>query len=122
MAYYKSFYQDENLYLAGPECFYPNGSQRLAAMRRQAEAYGFGVALPNDNPLSLDNADLQKNADSLFKNCADSINASTAILVDLETFRGTEPDGGSICELGMAYARNLRCYGYTRDGRNMVHK
>ncbi len=115
-------YQSESIYIAGPECFYTGGVKILNAMRRRAESFGFTVTLPNDNPLRLDNKDLRKNGDDIFKNCAHSINKSTAIIVDLETFRGAEPDGGSIYEVGMAYAQKARCYAYTRDKRAMVHK
>ena len=115
-------FNGEAIYIAGPECFYVNGYDSLGAMRKESEYYGFEVTLPNDNPLNLEHEDLRKNADEIFENCAKSMNASTVIIADLETFRGCEPDGGSIYEIGMAYARGIRCYGYTRDLRNMVHK
>lgn len=118
----RSFYDKESLYIAGPEVFYPNGTKLLLAMRRKAEALGFGVALPNDNVLKLDHEDPRRNADSIFANCADSINRSTAIVADLEAFRGAEPDGGTIYEIGMAYARGLRCYAYSRDMRPAAQK
>lgn len=115
-------YKDECLYIAGPECFYTGGDEILLAMRRRAESFGFLVSLPNDNPLKLDNVDLRLNADAIFENCAKSMLRTTAIVTDLETFRGTEPDGGSIFEIGMAYALGLRSYAYTRDARSMAHK
>ena len=112
----------ESIYIAGPECFYSGGFDQLNAMRRFAEVNGFDVSLPNDTPLKLDHEDLRKNADVIFENCAQSMNQSTAILCDLEFYRGPEADGGSIYELGMAYARGIRCYGYTRDKREMKWK
>lgn len=110
------------IYIAGPECFYIDGNDRLNAMRRRSESLGFDVSLPNDKPLKLDNEDLRLNADTIFENCAESMNRSTAIIVDLEFYRGPEADGGSVYEIGMAYARGIRCFGYTRDKRNMVWK
>ena len=110
------------LYIAGPECFYRNGTAQLEAMRREAEACGYDVTLPNDTPLDLGHEDLRRNADAIFRNCADSMDRSTAILCDLAFYRGPEPDGGSIYELGMAYARGISCYGYTRDKRAMCWK
>ena len=110
------------IYIAGPECFYKDGNAQLDVMRRRSESFGFDVSLPNDNPLKLDHADLRLNADAIFKNCADSMNRSTAIICDLEFYRGPDVDGGSVYELGMAYARGIRVYGYTRDKRPMVWK
>ena len=115
-------FHKEKLYLAGPECFYTNGYTLWDSMRRKAEYYGFQVTMPSDNPLDLTGEGPRETAKAIFRNCARCINASTAILVDLETFRGSEPDGGSIFELGMAYARGIRCYGYTRDKRPVVWK
>lgn len=115
-------YKDEMLYIAGPACFYPRGYDLWEALRKKATYLGFGVALPNDNKLELNHADLRLNADVIFANCAESMNHTTTIVADLEQFRGSEPDGGTVYEIGMAYARGLRCYGYTRDKRDMVHK
>lgn len=115
-------YKEENLYIAGPECFYPDGFTYLAAMRREAEYYGFGVSLPNDSPLKTDHSDRKRNADAIFENCRKSMLESTAIIADLENFRGSEPDGGTVYELGMAYALGLRCYAYTRDKRDSIQK
>lgn len=117
-----NLHKQETIYIAGPECFYTNGYTLWDAMRRKAEYNGFRVAMPNDNPLDLSDSDLQGNAKKIYQNCADSINKSTAILVDLENFRGSEPDSGSIFELGMAYANGIGCYAYTRDKRALVWK
>lgn len=118
----KRRYTDERLYIAGPEVFYTGGFTVLDAMRRKAEYYGFTVTLPNDRQLGLGNEDLRLNADAIFANCSRAMNESTAIIMDLEQFRGSEPDGGTIYELGMAWARGMRCYGYSRDLRETVYK
>lgn len=111
-----------SVYIAGPYVFYERGYTALDSMRFATEARGFKVSLPNDTVLSLDHEDLQKNGDVIFWNCADSMNASDTIICDLEFYRGFEPDGGSVYEIGMAYAKGARCYGFTRDLRNMVVK
>lgn len=110
------------VYIAGPYVFYRRGYTMLDAMRRATEALGYGVSLPNDKELALDRDDLRSNADTIFANCAESMNVSDAIVCDLEFYRGFEPDGGSVYELGMAYARGIRCYGFTRDLRAMAVK
>lgn len=114
--------KNESIYIAGPECFYFNGTERLRAMRAAAESCGLSVTLPNDNELDLNHTDLRLNADAIFANCAESMNRSTGIICDLEYFRGPEPDSGSIYEIGMAYALGIRCYGYTRDKREQKWK
>ena len=115
-------FRNEKIYIAGPECFYTHGYDMLAEMKKKSESKGFGVTLPNDNPLDLENPDLQKRADSIFADLDVVMKESTAIIADLEAYRGSEPDSGSIYEIGMAYALGIRCYGYTRDKRPLAAK
>lgn len=115
-------FKKEKIYIAGPECFYQDGPIRLNAMRRRAESLGFEVTLPNDHPLDMDNPDLQKRADSIFADLKKVMKETTIILADLESYRGSEADSGTIYEIGMAYADGLKCYGYTRDKRPLVWK
>jgi nucleoside 2-deoxyribosyltransferase len=115
-------YKDVGLYIAGPECFYARGYDLWWAQRKLAEYYGFSVVLPTDTRLKLDNPDLRLNAKEIFDDLKVLVTRTTAIIADLEFFRGCEPDGGTVFEIGMIYAKHGRCYGYTRDMRPMVHK
>lgn len=115
-------YAGETLYIASPACFYHDGYTLWEAWRGLAEYHGIRVLMPTRNALDLTHEDLRLNANAIFDNCALAMNECTAIIADLEAFRGTEPDGGTLFELGMAYARGLRAYGFTRDRRPMIHK
>lgn len=112
----------EGIYIAGPECFYKYGYDLWFALKAKAEALGFRVVLPNTHPLDMENPDLQKRADSIFADLKKVIMDTTAIVADLEAYRGCEADSGTVYELGMAYAKGARCYGYTRDKRSMATK
>ena len=120
--YQHDLVKDEAIYIAGPECFYKYGYDLLAAMRKRAEALGFGVTLPNDHPLDMENPDHQKRADSIFEDLKTIMLETTVIVSDLEAYRGCEPDSGTIYEIGMAYAKGARSYAYTRDKRSMAVK
>ncbi|MGL6198763.1 MAG: nucleoside 2-deoxyribosyltransferase [Lachnospiraceae bacterium] len=120
--YQHKLFEKESIYIAGPECFYTYGYDMLAAMRAKAESLGFGVTLPNDNPLDMENPDKQKRADSIFADLKAAINKTTVIIADLNEYRGAEADSGSVYEIGMAYAKGAKCYGYTRDKRSMAAK
>ena len=104
-------FKDEKIYIAGPECFYTGGYEMLGAMRKYAESKGFGVTLPNDHPLDMGNPDLQKRADSIFADLKAIMLDTTVVIADLEAYRGSEADSGTIYELGMAYGKGARCYG-----------
>lgn len=109
--------KDESLYIAGPLVFYVNGTKMWNAWKLEAEFYGFTVALPNDNKLNFEAGNKRELSAAIFKNCRDSINLTTGIIANLETYRGFVPDGGTIFEVGMAYGRGAKCYAYTRDKR-----
>lgn len=115
-------FQQERIYIAGPECFYKNGFALLNAMKCYAQSQGFAVTLPNDHPLDMENEDLRKRADSIFRDLKTIMKETTVIIADLEAFRGAEADSGTVYEIGMAYADGLKCYGYTRDKRALAWK
>lgn len=109
--------QNERLYLAGPLVFYVNGLKSWHAWRQEAQFRGFEVALPNDFVPQFEPGDLRGLSAEIFKNCRDSINQTTTIIANLENYRGMVPDGGTVFEVGMAYGKGAKCYGYTRDLR-----
>ena len=109
--------KDESLYIAGPLCFYKNGYGMWDALKKEAEFYGFTVALPNNNVLEYEEGNKRQFSAAIFKNCRDSINKTTCLIVNLENYRGLVPDGGSVYEMGMAYAKGAKLYGCTRDKR-----
>ena len=115
-------FENEKIYIAGPQCFYTNGYKIWNILREKAEVFGFKVTLPNDVQFDFSHEDLRKTADEIFDNCARTMNESTVIIADLEAFRGSEPDGGTVYEMGMAFAKGAKCYSYTRDKRTTVWK
>jgi len=109
--------KDESLYIAGPLCFYKNGYGMWHALRKEAEFNGFKVALPNDTVLVYEEGNKRQFSSAIFKNCRDSMNQTTCIIANLENYRGCVPDGGTVYEMGMAYAKGAKLYGFTRDKR-----
>lgn len=115
-------YLSERLYIAGPECFYPRGYDLWWAQRKLAEYHGIPVVLPTTTELKLSSSRLQENAAEIFEDLIIQANQSTAIIADLEFFRGTEPDGGTVFELGWIWAIGGTLFGYSRDLRPMRAK
>lgn len=115
-------YGKEGLYIAGPECFYRNGYELWWAQRKLAEYHGLHVVLPTSTHLKLDDDDARMNAKEIFDDLVVQIDHTTAIIADLEIFRGCEPDGGTVFELGWVWSRYGRLYGYSRDLRPMAVK
>lgn len=109
--------KDERLYIAGPLCFYKNGFDMWHALRKEAEFNGFKVVLPNDLHLEYEEGNKRQYSSAIFKNCRDAMHQTTCIIANLENYRGCVPDGGTVYEMGMAYASGAKLYGFTRDKR-----
>lgn len=115
-------YGKEGLYIAGPECFYGRGYELWWAQRKLAEYHGVPVVLPTSTELKLDATDPKLNAKEIFDDLIVQVARTTSIIADLEFFRGCEPDGGTVFELGWVWAKKGRLYGYSRDLRPMSVK
>ena len=115
-------YPEEGLYIAGPECFYENGYELWWAERKLAEFYGIPVVIPTSTPLKGNAEDLRDNAFEIFNDLVEKMKATTAIIADLEFFRGSEPDGGTIFEMGWLWAKGGSLYAFSRDCRIMAAK
>lgn len=101
------------LYIAGPYCFYDNGYSDWWADRKKAEGKGLQVWMPTATELKLDAGDLRLNAMEIFADLLKMREKTDIIIADLEAFRGVEPDGGTVFELGMLYGKGGRLYGRT---------
>ena len=104
-------YAGYGLYIAGPQCFYERGYSMWHSYRKLAEYYGFTVVLPNDTPLDLTHEDLRDNAREIFANLQEVIQQTKIIIADLDLFRSSEPDCGTLFELGMVHGAGGLLYG-----------
>ncbi len=113
--------RNHRLYLAGPLCFYPDGNTMWNANRKEAEFNGFEVTMPNDNKFVSEGEQVSQVelASRIFKNTVWGMERTDGIIANLETYRGSEPDGGTVYEMGMAYAQGARIYAFTRDKRTV---
>ena len=110
------------IYIAGPECFLPNGYALWWSARKLAESKGFAVTMPTATPLKQDAAALRDNAREIFDDLLIRADESDTIIADLRSFRGPEPDGGTIFEMGMMKARGARLYGYDLTLMSVVER
>ena len=123
----------EYVYVAGPDGFYLTGGHMRTALSEQVQAAGLNVTLPNrkrseerakergevpvDTSNMTEHEKRRAGGARIFKGCADSMAESNACIANLENYRGTQRDGGTTFEIGMAYAKGCRIYAYARDKR-----
>lgn len=98
------------IYLAGPDVFLENAGAVLAEKKLQLELLGFDVLTPLDL-ISDDPYEIAVNNQMMIERC-------DIVLANVEPFRGTEPDSGTVYEIGYAVASKKIVYTYNNPQKN----
>lgn len=112
MKYYlKEVY--EKIYLAGPDVFEKDALAQGEALKQLCNDFGFEGLFPLDNVIKEDNP--TKMAEAIRLANIELIRQADIIMANLDSFRGFEPDSGTVYEVGFAEALGKPVYGYTPD-------
>ena len=98
------------LYLAGPDVFRPDAAAWAGRVRELCRAAGHEAMIPQDD-------DIPTTAAAIYRSNLQRIAAADAVLVNLNPFRGDEPDSGTCVEIGYALALGKTVIGYADDLR-----
>lgn len=115
-------FSKEKLYLAGLECFYTNGYTLWDAMRRKAEYNGFGVTMPSDNSTGYEQSRSARPCKGDFPELCQLYERVYCHSGGLGKLPWCRAGWWFHLRAGMAYARGMRCYAYTRDKRALTWK
>ena len=114
------------VYIAGPECFMPDGDEKARQALALCEKYGFeGISPALGHPLGKEidfSQGKQSAAKQIFYNNINYINNCDLVIANVNNFRGWEPDGGTCFELGYAYTQGKKLYGFMADTRPCYEK
>lgn len=101
----------EQVYLAGPDVFRQDGLSRGEYLKELCAENGMQGLYPFDNaiPEGLAGPDAAK---VISQANMDMIRNCTAVLINLNHFRGKEPDSGTAFEFGMALALGKKVWAY----------
>lgn len=114
------------IYIAGPECFMPDGKEKSQKAVQLCVENGFDAISPalgvkGETPLDFSKG--RKNAGmQIFKRNIEYINSCDIVIANVNNFRGWEPDGGTCFEIGYAYTQGKKIYGFMRDTRPCYEK
>lgn len=104
----------EKIYLAGPDVFRPDAIERGAYLKSLCAAQGMKGMYPFDNALP-DGLTGPEAAKVISQMNMDMIRNCTGVLINLQHFRGLEPDSGTAFEFGMAVALGKPVWAYCED-------
>ncbi|MEG2191841.1 MAG: nucleoside 2-deoxyribosyltransferase [Oscillospiraceae bacterium] len=114
------------VYIAGFECFLPDGKQRAQRAVEICEELGFvGVSpmIGDGNAPPIDFSKGKKAAAiQIFHNNIGYIDRCDLVIANLNNFRGWELDGGTCFELGYAFSQEKKLYGFMEDTRPCFEK
>ncbi|MEK3915152.1 nucleoside 2-deoxyribosyltransferase [Paenibacillus sp. FSL H7-0331] len=104
------------IYLAGFEVFYPNALEIGANLKAECAEHGFVGLFPMDNVINKQpGRSKMEIASDIFHANIKLIENSDIIAANLNSFRGAEPDSGTVFEVGYACALGKKLYGYMSD-------
>lgn len=114
------------VYIAGFECFLPDGEDRAKkalAMCRAAGFEGISPAMgdPENPPIDFSQGK-KRAAKQIFLNNIKSIDRCDLVIANVNNFRGWEPDGGTCFELGYAFSQGKKLYAFMDDTRPCFEK
>ncbi len=101
-----------SVYLAGPDVFRPDAVEHLRMLARVA------VDLGLEAPVPIDGTDLgEQTAQGIYDANLALLRRADGIVANLMPFRGTEPDSGTVFEVGAAVMLGLPvvAYGVARE-------
>lgn len=103
------------VYFAGPDVF----SRSYGVFKEKVAATCAELALeplfPGDEVTGMDPA-------AIFRDNLALIDRADVVVANLNSFRGSEPDSGTVFELGYAYARGKALWGYVDNGETTTER
>lgn len=109
----------KKVYLAGPDVFRPDAVEAGMRLKQLCLEHGIQGLYPFDNLLPPELSP-EKASDYIFKANVKQLISADALLVNLNHFRGFEPDSGTVYELAMAYTLGKPVWVYFEPKGEMV--
>jgi nucleoside 2-deoxyribosyltransferase len=101
------------VYLAGPDVFHPDAKPRLLELARLCDAHGMEALIPSDELVPTFSKTVPE---TIFELNLALLKRADGVIANLGPFRGSEPDSGTVFEVGFAYARGRHVVGYGVPG------
>ncbi len=99
------------IYIAGPDVFEPDSIEIGQKYSKLCKEYGYEGLYPLDNIVDFEQPK-QKIAQDIFHANVSLIQNADIVVANLNSFRGKEPDSGTVWECGYASALGKKVYAY----------
>ena len=105
------------IYLAGPEVFFPDPLACAARMKAVCDRLGAVGRFPMDNQAGVDDPDPARMAANICAADEALVAACDALVANMDKFRGPSMDAGTSYEMGLAKGLGKLVVGWTTDQR-----
>lgn len=112
----------KKIYLAGPDVFKKDPVEYGKRLKDICNKHGLQGLFPLDNELDLDNYSPKIAAKMIQQSNIELIKSCDGVVANLNSFRGCEPDSGTVWEVGFATGLEKKVIGYTDDLRTLKEK
>ena len=102
------------IYLAGPDVFRPDAMAWANSARALCHQYGFEALTPLDHHETEPRKICECNLALIRK--------AQMVVANLNPFRGTEPDSGTVFELGYGFALGTKVWGYVSSSESLLER
>jgi nucleoside 2-deoxyribosyltransferase len=104
------------VYLAGPEVFFYDAPVIFEKAQKFALSIGLTPLSPFDAEPSSHIKNDKESALKIYLGNIGLIDAADAVVANLNSFRGVEPDSGTVFEVGYAIAKGKRVIAFIDEG------
>jgi nucleoside 2-deoxyribosyltransferase len=110
----------KKIYLAGPDVFLKDAKEYGEELKNLCKKYGFEGLFPLDNEITASTP--SQMAKEIKKANIELIKKCDYVLANLSSFRGCEPDSGTVWEVGYAQGLGKKVVAYSDDLRDLKIK
>ncbi|WP_373073408.1 nucleoside 2-deoxyribosyltransferase [Sulfurimonas sp.] len=111
----------KKIYIAGFDVFETDSIEIGKKYVKLCQDYGFIGLYPLDNEVDF-NQEKRKIASDIFEANRKMIEEADIVVANLNSFRGYEPDSGTVWECGYATGLGKKVYGYMEDCSDYIDR
>ena len=108
--------KNRRVYLAGPDVFFPDVTERSETLKILCDHYDLEGVFPLDSEIKLvEPINQEKNGYIIYQGNIKLIQSCAAVLANISPFRGPSVDAGTAFEIGYGLASGLIVVAYTNN-------
>lgn len=114
--------EQKTIYISGFDIFHKESYFICHNQKQVCSQYGFNSFHPFDKELTKDIVSQEELIKNIVRKNLEDIEKSDIIIANINSFRGAEPDSGTIFECGYAFAKGKIVIGYKKKLKSYVEE